>query len=65
MGHAVRGEIRGECPREVGGPVVAEQPRPMHDLHAVDAGVRPSEVERLGGIASLHRGPEQPGRHGA
>ena len=37
----------------------------MHDLHAVDAGVRPSQVERLGDIASLHRGPEQPGQDAA
>ena len=58
---AVRLQVRCEFPGDVARPIVTEQPRPMDDRHAIDAGGGPREVEGVGHVGRAHRRPERPG----
>ena len=47
VGEAVGLQVGRQFRRDVTGAVVAQQPRPMDDRHAIDAGRRARQIERL------------------
>ncbi len=47
--------------RKVGGTIVRQQPRPVHDRHLIEPAGRQRQVECFGHIAGPHRGAQLPG----
>ena len=59
--HPFAGEPRGEVARDVAGPVVGEEPRPVTDPRLRAAGCGERQLQSVGDVTRGHAGAELPG----